>query len=60
VSTADRYLTRAEAAQKLGLSVRTVARLIASGELPAVRIRAAVRIDPNDLDALIDRHRIAS
>ncbi len=38
------YLTAAETAARLGISVRTVRRRIADGSLPSVRIGRAVRI----------------
>jgi excisionase family DNA binding protein len=49
MSDAD-YLTAAEAAVRLGLSLRTVRRRIADGSLPSVRIGRAVRIPPAALD----------
>jgi excisionase family DNA binding protein len=45
------YLTAAEAAERLGISLRTVRRRIADGTLPAVRIGAAVRIPASALEA---------
>jgi excisionase family DNA binding protein len=42
-------LTRAEAAQYLRVSDRTVSRLIRTGKLPAARIGRAVRIRQSDL-----------
>jgi excisionase family DNA binding protein len=53
-------LTRAEVAAELGVSLRTLARLIAAGELPVIRIGAAVRIDPVDRDAYLADHRTAA
>lgn len=38
------YLTAAEAAARLGLSLRTVRRRIADGSLPSVRLGGAVRV----------------
>jgi excisionase family DNA binding protein len=46
-----RYLTAAEAAERLGISLRTVRRRIADGTLPAVRIGGAVRIPTWALEA---------
>ena len=45
----DKLLTRAEAAQYLRVSDRTVSRLIRAGQLPAARIGRAVRIRQSDL-----------
>lgn len=50
-------LTVQQAADLLKVSVRTVRRLIAVGELRPVRIGAAVRIAPEDLTAYIDTLR---
>ena len=49
MSEAD-YLTAAEAAARLGISLRTVRRRIADGSLPSVRIGRAVRIPAAALD----------
>ena len=49
MSNAD-YLTAAEAAARLGLSLRTVRRRIADGSLPSVRIGRAVRVSAAALD----------
>jgi excisionase family DNA binding protein len=42
-----------EVATRLSVSIRTVERLIASGELRAVRVRRSVRVTPEALDAYI-------
>jgi excisionase family DNA binding protein len=46
-----RYLTAAEAAERLGISLRTVRRRIADGTLPAVRIGGSVRIPVSAIEA---------
>lgn len=46
------------AAEALGLSVRTVRRLVASGQLPASRVGRRVLIETSALDALLARTRI--
>ena len=46
-----------EVAEILGLSTRTVRRLIARGELVACRLGRSVRVHPDDLAAYIDRRR---
>jgi len=48
-------LTASDIAKTLALSVRSVRRLIASGELPSVRLGRAVRVRQIDVDALIGR-----
>lgn len=47
-------LTRAEVAQYLRVSDRTVSRLIRAGQLPALRIGRAVRIRHADLLEMLD------
>ena len=46
-----------EAADALGISVRAVYYLVASGELPAVRLGRATRFGLDDLRAVVARHR---
>jgi len=48
-------LAAGDVAKTLALSVRSVRRLIASGELPSVRLGRAVRVRQIDVDALIGR-----
>lgn len=50
-------LTYAGAATLLRVTDRTVWGLVASGKLPAVRIGRAVRIDPVDLRAFVERQK---
>ena len=52
--TAAPLLTRREAAESLRQSVRMIDMLIASGELPAVRIGRSVRIRPSSLDYFVE------
>jgi excisionase family DNA binding protein len=47
-------LTRPEAAQVLGISLRATDGLIARGDLPVVRFGATVRIRPSAIDFLIE------
>jgi excisionase family DNA binding protein len=42
-----------EVATRLSVSIRTVERLVASGELRGVRVRRSVRVTPEALDAYI-------
>jgi excisionase family DNA binding protein len=49
------YLTAAEAASRLGISLRTVRRRIADGSLPSARIGRAVRIPAAALDLPVAR-----
>ncbi|MEQ9145452.1 MAG: helix-turn-helix domain-containing protein [Parvibaculaceae bacterium] len=48
-----RLLTVSEAAKQLSLSDRTVRRMIASGDLPAVRLGRAVRVRQEDVFFLV-------
>lgn len=56
----DDLLTRAEVAQYLRVSDRTVSRLIRTGKLPAARIGRAVRIRQSDLLQMLDGKRSIS
>ncbi len=54
--TEPRLLSPDQAARYLGLGSRwAIYRLIARGELPAIRLARKLRLDRADLDALIDR-----
>jgi excisionase family DNA binding protein len=47
-------ITKAEAAERLGISLRTVHRLIAAGKLPLVHVEGAARVRVADLEAYVD------
>ena len=50
----DRLLvTKGEAAERLGVSVRTVERLVAAGRLPLVHVERAARLRVSDLEAYV-------
>lgn len=55
------WLTRDEAARRLGVSVRTIDRYISGGQLPAHRLPGGrlIRIKENDLQALAESGRAA-
>lgn len=56
---ARRLVSLPEAADILGLSVKTVRRYIASGDLDAVRLGSrTIRIKTESLDRLIDAHPV--
>lgn len=57
-ATDTRLITIVEAAQIIGLSRSKLYELLASRELPSVRIGRARRIDIADLERFIDVHRI--
>lgn len=50
-----RLLTVADVALALRVTPKTVYRLLAAGKLPRVKVGAAVRVRPEDLDRFIDR-----
>jgi excisionase family DNA binding protein len=50
-------LTAAQACQILGIGRRKLWELTNRGEIVCVRIGRAVRYDPRDLQAFIDRHK---
>lgn len=58
-STGENWLSAPETAEYLGLTLRTVYRLIDDGEFPAYRMRRVIRIKRADVDAYLDRSRIA-
>ena len=58
VTPVERLLTYREAGEVLGVSERTVWAAVDQGELPAVRFRRSVRIDPADLRSLIDHRKV--
>ena len=53
----EQLLTVKKCAGRFGVSVRTVWRIIAAGELPVVRIRGCTRIPEAALLAYEERHR---
>ena len=56
-ATAPQLLTIRQAAERLAVSLRTLERLAASGELSAVRFGRSVRIDPEDLVAFVESRK---
>ena len=51
----DRLLiTKAEAAERLGVSIRTVERLVATGRLPQVHVERLARFRVRDLETYVD------
>src|SRR5262249_40661638 len=51
----EKLLTRAEVAQLLSVSLRSVDRLVARGILPAVKVLSTVRFRPEDVKLLTER-----
>jgi excisionase family DNA binding protein len=56
----ERLLSLREVRQLLGVSKMTVHRLVAGGGLAVVRIGTRTLVEPDDLRALIARHRVAN
>jgi excisionase family DNA binding protein len=46
-------ITKSEAAEQLGVSVRTIERLISAGHLPLVHVEGAARVRVADLGAYV-------
>lgn len=65
-SSSDRSESRAEvvwlgtqeAARRLGITARTLRRLIDAGTVPAYRIGRVIRLQQSDLDSFLDASRI--
>lgn len=64
---AGRYLTKKEAGSALGLHPSTIARWIAVGHLPVIKIPSTtggrggtVRIDREDIDRIMQAHKSVS
>lgn len=51
-SQGQRYETLKAASERTGVSVRTIRKRIAAGELCAYRLGRIIRIKPEDLDSL--------
>ena len=54
-TVADRLLSPHQAAELLGVSVRTMYRLVTTGDLPKVKLRKSARFRLSDVQALIQR-----
>ncbi len=52
------WLSTAEAARRLGITPRTLYRLIDEGQLPAYRMTRLITLKGSDLDEFIERSRI--
>jgi excisionase family DNA binding protein len=46
------------AAQRLAVSEKTIRCLIRAGELPAVKVGASLRLDPDELDRWLDGKKV--
>ena len=52
------WMSTQEAAERLGITVRTLYRLIDHGELPAYKFGRVIRLQEADVDEFIRRSRI--
>lgn len=60
-TTPRRLISLSEAADALGVSVKTVRRYIAAGDLDAGRLgRRTIRVRLDSLDRLIDAHPVST
>ncbi|MDA8314166.1 MAG: helix-turn-helix domain-containing protein [Actinomycetota bacterium] len=53
-----RWLTLRQAAERVGVSQRTVSRWVAEDSLPVVRLGKVVRIDPGAMDRWLAEHTV--
>ena len=53
------WLGTSQAARRLGITARTLYRLIDEGELPAYKFGRVIRLRTTDVDDFIERSRIA-
>lgn len=53
------WLSTAKAASRLGITPRTLYRLIDEGQLPAYKMGRVIRLKQAEVDAFIDQSRIA-
>jgi excisionase family DNA binding protein len=54
-----RWMSTGEAARRLGVTVRTLYRLIDEGELPAYKFGRVIRLQEHEVDEFITQSRIA-
>jgi excisionase family DNA binding protein len=52
------WLSTREAARRLGITTRTLYRLIDSGQIPAYKFGRVIRLQEPEVDAFIDQARI--
>lgn len=57
VNVGDRLLSAAEVALRWNLSRSRIYALAASGDLPSIKLKGAVRFDPRDVEGYIREHR---
>lgn len=58
MTDAPRWLSSPKAAKDLGISQRTLYRLINEGQVPAYKFGRVIRLREDEVDAFIERSRI--
>lgn len=53
----ERLLRPREVADRLAVSATTIRRLVAAGEIDAVRVGGQLRLDPAAVEEFVQRHR---
>jgi excisionase family DNA binding protein len=53
-----RWLSTGEASERLGVTLRTLYRLVDEGRIPAYKIGRVIRLKEDDVDVYIDSARI--
>lgn len=53
-----RWLSTAEASERLGVTLRTLYRLVDEGRVPAYKIGRVIRVKEDDVEAFIESARI--
>lgn len=59
VNESIQWMGTREACERLGVTLRTLYRFIDEGQLPAYKMGRVIRLQSADIDAFIDRMRIA-
>jgi len=52
------WLSTAEAARKLGITTRTLYRLIDEGQIPAYKLGRVIRLQEHEVEAFVDQARV--
>lgn len=58
VARSSGWLSTTEVRDRLGITLRTLYRLIDEGQIPAYKIGRVIRMKDEDVDAFLDRSRI--
>jgi len=56
----ERYLSKKEAAEAIGVNIRTVERYLTSGRLPGARLEKSWRIAESDVEAFMESVKTAT